>query len=805
MSSNDDLTPKPDSSAQDELSLGLEQLLQVALGHQKEGQLPEAEYLLKAILEIQPAHPQANHALGISLKLTSSPSASLSNFAAALKASPLEEQYWVSYLDTLIEAGETETAAEVLKLGQKHGLRNNSSPVIAGFVAAREPRSELPTTRQTRSTSQWHPPRTGARGPASKSLLVLKAHEQAPTDGEIRHFHQLFSQGQFSEMECLARDMVGRTPLHGYGWKVLGAALQAQNKLDDALLCMRKSVDLRSGDAEALNNLGSTLWKAGYPLDAEISLRRAITIKPGYVEAYSNLGITLLELGRFKEAEEQLRLAIKLNPDFAPAHSNLGLVCKDQGRLDEAETSLLRALQLNSQYHDALCNLGLVYQDQRQQRKAAEIFRHAMTLRPEDGNIHSNLLFCLLLESELSPQQLFAEHRAFGEKFEGPLRPDWPAHGNAKDPKRRLKIGIVSGDLFHHAVANFIGPLVKHWATNNTLALHAYYSHHVNDSVTEQLRNSFEHWNAVQSLSDADLAKKIQDDGIDILVDLSGHTARNRLLTFARKPAPIQVSWMGYPATTGLRSMDYYFAAEFLAPPGLMDDQFTEKLVTLKASAPLQASDLVADVNALPALGNGFLTFGSFNRPNKISPRVVALWSQVLRALPTARMFLAGIPDMENSAIASWFAEHGITKERLQFHARCDLATYLKLHQCVDIHLDTFPYSGGTTTLHALSMGVPTLTIPGKIAFSRVSGAEMNQVGLDNFVAGNPDEYLNLALYWSQNLDELATIRKGLPERLLSSHAGRPRVVADHIESAFRSMWRRWCGGLPAQSFAVSI
>jgi predicted O-linked N-acetylglucosamine transferase (SPINDLY family) len=347
--------------------------------------------------------------------------------------------------------------------------------------------------------------------------------------------------------------------------------------------------------------------------------------------------------------------------------------------------------------------------------------------------------------------------------------------------------------------------LVKHWATNNTLALHAYYSHHVNDSVTEQLRNSFEHWNAVQSLSDADLAKKIQDDGIDILVDLSGHTARNRLLTFARKPAPIQVSWMGYPATTGLRSMDYYFAAEFLAPPGLMDDQFTEKLVTLKASAPLQASDLVADVNALPALGNGFLTFGSFNRPNKISPRVVALWSQVLRALPTARMFLAGIPDMENSAIASWFAEHGITKERLQFHARCDLATYLKLHQCVDIHLDTFPYSGGTTTLHALSMGVPTLTIPGKIAFSRVSGAEMNQVGLDNFVAGNPDEYLNLALYWSQNLDELATIRKGLPERLLSSHAGRPRVVADHIESAFRSMWRRWCGGLPAQSFAVSI
>jgi protein O-GlcNAc transferase len=278
------------------------------------------------------------------------------------------------------------------------------------------------------------------------------------------------------------------------------------------------------------------------------------------------------------------------------------------------------------------------------------------------------------------------------------------------------------------------------------------------------------------------------------------------LLTFARKPAPVQVSWIGYPGTTGLSAVDYYLADRYFLPPGKFDSQFTEKLVYLPASAPFLPDKGAPAVNSLPATINGHLTFGSFNRITKLRPSVIELWSRLLRALPTARMLLGGMPqdDSGANALIDWFASEGIARERLSFHPRSNLAAYLDLHRQVDICLDTFPYTGGTTTNHALWMGVPTLTLAGQTAPGRQGAANLGYVGLDGFVAEDAADFQAKGLYWAGHLTELAQIRAGLRGRWEQSPVRKPEVIAEGVAQALRIMWQRWCAGLPPDSFEVA-
>jgi protein O-GlcNAc transferase len=397
----------------------------------------------------------------------------------------------------------------------------------------------------------------------------------------------------------------------------------------------------------------------------------------------------------------------------------------------------------------------------------------------------------------VEPQQLFAEHAAFGEQFEVPLRAGWPAHTNSKDPARVLHVGFVSGDLYDHAVASFLEPVLKHLVARHTLTLHAYYTHSREDAVTLRLRSYFAHWHAVPTLSDADLAHAIRADGIDILIDLSGHTAYNRLRTFAHKPAPLQVSWIGYPGTTGLQAIDYYLCERYWLPPGQLDWQFTEKLAYLPAGIIFQPSAEALPINALPALVQGHITFGSFNRPNKINDSVIVLWSMLLRSLPSARMLLGGIaPDSQQDLIQT-FALAGIESDRLTFYPRSTMADYLALHHQVDICLDTFPYGGGTTTLHAAWMGVPTLTLTGETPASRAGAALMNQLDLSRFSVTDIDDFVSQGLYWAEHLADLADIRQTMRQRFKASAMGQPERFADSLDATLRAMWLRWCRDLP--------
>lgn len=398
---------------------------------------------------------------------------------------------------------------------------------------------------------------------------------------------------------------------------------------------------------------------------------------------------------------------------------------------------------------------------------------------------------------------MFEEHLRFGEQFEAPLRHNWPQHTNTPDPDRILHVGFVSGDLRQHAIASFIEPVLIHLATYPKLCLHAYHNHASEDGITLRLKKLFAHWHPIVNLSDEALVTKILADGIDILIDLSGHTSKNRLLTFARKPAPLQATWMGFPGTTGLRAMDYYFTDRFTLPAGQFDDQFTEKIVHLPASAPFLPASDAPPVNMLPALHNGYVTFGSFNRLSKINSSVIALWSKVLRALPTSRMLLGGVAQGENTLLTEWFEQEGIARDRLSFHPRTQIKDYLGLHHQVDICLDTFPYNGGTTTLHALWMGVPTLTLSGQVAATRSGAAILSHAGLESFLADNEDAFLERGLQAASNLKELSIIRQGLRERFAKSAMGQPDIIANGLEQTLRILWQQWCNNQKTYSFEL--
>ena len=571
------------------------------------------------------------------------------------------------------------------------------------------------------------------------------------------------------------------------------------------MIANQKALEISPNDAEVHSNLGNTLQELGRLEDAEISLHKAIALKPDLAEAHNNMGLTLHQLGRLEEAEASYNKAIAIKPDFPEAHTNLGLTLHELGRLEEAEASYNKAIAIKPDYVEAHYNLGNTLQELGRLEEAETSYNKAIAIKPDYVEAHSNFIFYSSYNGLIDAEELYARHCRFGQLFEAPLRSHWPQHLNSREPERCLKIGFVSADLREHSMATFIGPLLELWARYPNLSLYAYYNHSINDKITEQLKRYFTHWQVVVCLSDAALADKIRADGIDILFDLSSHTAKNRLLTFARKPAPIQVSWMGYPGTTGLMAMDYYFNDRFHLRQGGLNAQFTEKIVYLPAGAPFQQIYKTSPINTLPSLKNGYVTFGSFNRSNKLSRPVVTLWSQLLRALPSSRMLLGGMPKVRNfDWLIDWFAQEGISSERLSFYQFCNAEAYLDLHHEVDICLDTFPYGGGTTTCHALWMGVPTLTLAGQTLPSRVGACLQSHAGLADFACYHEAEFIEKGLYWSNHLAELAIIRAGLRERFENSAMGQASVIAASVERALRIMWQRWCAGLPAESFEVS-
>jgi len=620
-------------------------------------------------------------------------------------------------------------------------------------------------------------------------------------------------------------------PVHHYN---LGSLYNALNKLDEAIACYRKALALRPDDAETLNNLGNTLKDQGMLDEAIDCYRKALAIRPDDATALNNLGIALKSQARLDEAiacyqralalrpddaqmhnhlgaalqcrgqsDEAIacyRRALAIQPDYAEAYTNLGIALTDRGNLDEAIACYRQALAVSPDYVIALNRLGLALNNRGAPDEAMACYRQALAIQPDSVEAHSNKLLIAHYAAQYSPAELLAEHLKFAEQFEAPLKPSWRPHTNTRDPEKRLKVGYVSPDLRHHAVAYFIEPVLAHH-DKSRVEVFCYYNHTRQDSFTDRLRAAADHWATCQDMPDERLAERIRADGIDILVDLAGHTGENRLLVFARKPAPVQVTYLGYINTTGLSAMDYRLTHIDADPPG-NEAYYSETLYRLPGDLwwCYRPPPGMPGVAPPPAIANGFVTFGSTNNIAKLSPETIATWADILRALPDARLLIASVPEgTARASLIERFAAQGIDSRRLIIHGRLPAPQFAELHQQIDIVLDPFPYNGGTTTCDALWLGVPVVALAGQEFVSRMGYALLKNIGLPELAAASRQDYVKIAVSLAGDPERLKTLRTGMRERLAASPLRDEAGFTRNLETAYREMWRKWCNGVQLQ------
>ncbi len=590
------------------------------------------------------------------------------------------------------------------------------------------------------------------------------------------------------------REAIRLQPENAESYCNLGALLDTQGQIDEAIACYRQSLALDASGAETHFCLAAALVKKG-EVDAAIqSYLCAIAFKQDFSAAYNNLGKLLKEQGKPDAERVVYEQAIAANPNDAEAHANQADMLRDSGNIEQAALAYQRALAIQPDMIRANNNLALVLRLMADTEGAKTCYQRVVAHPDVDALVFSGYLFFLQYLPQLSPEQVFAEHRRFSERFETPLKSSRQPHTNSRDPGRRLRIGYVSADFRNHAVATFIEPILANH-DKAQFEVFCYYNHKDVDSVTEHLMQFADHWISCAPMSDDDLAGRIRADGIDILVDLCGHTSHHRLLVFARKPAPIQMTWIGYAGTTGLDAMDYRITDVYMDPPGITEHLHSEQLIRLPNPAPYRPEPGCPEVNPLPALAGLPFTFGSLNAVVKINQEVANLWGRILNAVPGSRLMLGNITTGTlQKTLIERFGRAGVDESRLIFQPRRNMPEYLALHHQIDLGLDPFPYNGGTTTIHSLWMGVPVVSLEGKNMVSRCGSTMLSQAGLAEFVVPDQDAYFRLAVDLAHDLPRLNAIRQGLRSHIRAGQADHQRITRD-LEAEFRTIWEKWCSG----------
>ena len=600
----------------------------------------------------------------------------------------------------------------------------------------------------------------------------------------------LYAQGQLNEAISAYWQAIALKPNYAEAHYNLGNALKERGQLDEALAAYRQAIALNIHYARAHSNLGNVLKNKGQLDEAIVAHRQAIALNLRNAEAYSNLGNTLKDKGQFDEAIAAYRQAITLKPQYAEAYNNLGVTLNDKGHPDEALAACRQALALKPDYPGALNNFGNALKDQGQLDAAVAAYRQALALAPNDARIHSNLLYTLHFDPACDAHTLADENRRWNLQHATPLKSHIQPHTNDPTPDRRLKVGYVSPDFREQAESFFTVPLLENH-DHAACEIFCYSSVLRPDPITQRLRKHADVWRDVRGESDPALAHIIRRDGIDILVDLTMHMARNRAPLFARKPAPVQVCWLAYPGGTGLDTMDYRLTDAFMDPPDADTSCYVEH--SLRLPHCWVVYDPLINIPPRPPEQTGPITFGSLNNPGKLNDPLVALWARVLQATPHSRLLLLALSGDHRQRIGRIMANLGIAQDRLQFVGRMARPQYLRCYDQIDIALDPLPYNGITTTCDALYMGTPVLTLAGPTAAGRAGTALLSTIGLSDLVAHTPDEFVEKAAHLAADLPRLIDLRRGLRARLTASPLmDAPRFARD-IEAAYRHMWRQWC------------
>lgn len=568
----------------------------------------------------------------------------------------------------------------------------------------------------------------------------------------------------------------------------LATAHESLGSLPEAETFYREAIYIEPGYAQAHSNLGRILLATGLPNDAEAACHAALSAQPDLLDARFNLAVAQQRQGKLAQAEATIVTALGAMPRNANLRRFLGVLRHSQGNLSGAEEALRNAISNAPELSEAHDNLAGVLLDRGGVEEAEACFKHALNLNPQDSRAHSNLLLCRNYY-ETDPDTLFEAHKAWVVQHAKDIHAP-PARERALNA--RLRIGYVSADFRRHSVAYFFEPLLQHH-DRSQFEVYCYANLENPDAVTERLQFLADHWRWVSGLTDDQVAEAIREDNIDILVDLSGHSAGNRLKVFQRRPAPVQASWLGYPNTTGLETMDYRITDAVSDPEGA-DCHATESLVRLENGFLCYGPPNDApDVAPPPVLRTGYATFGSFNNLRKITPDTVETWSEILKRVPSSKLLIKARPFSDAPTAdhyRSLFAERGIDKERLIFRTAVaasndHLATYAE----IDIGLDSSPYNGTTTTCEALWMGVPVVTLCGDRHAGRVGASLLTQTGLEKFISTDRNTYIETATAMAHDIQGLADLRQSLRGRLAKSSLCDAAGFCQRMEKAFIQMW----------------
>ena len=606
-----------------------------------------------------------------------------------------------------------------------------------------------------------------------------------------------YQSGDYTRTLALTDAVLAATPDAADARHLRGVAAYKAGRLGEAVLDLTEAIRLDPSRADFRWNITPMLRGLGRLAEAEVQGREAVRLAPTAPEAHNNLATVYKDMGRLAEAEAHLRHAVTLRPGYSDAWSNLSWTLSLAGNAREAEAAARRAFEINPRDANALNNIGTALMHQDRLPEAADCFKGAVALKPDFAVAHSNYLFCLNYRTDLEPEEIFDAYRDWDRAHAAPLRPAAPSYLGSRDPDRPLRIGYVSPDFRYHAVSFFIEQLIAaHDQARYEVTCYAEVANP--DAVTDRFKRHAARWRSTVGMSDADLADLIQSDAIDILVDLAGHTSGNRLLAFARKPAPIQVAHMvGAGTTTGLSAMDALLIDETLCPAGA-ERGFSERPIRLsRMPISYRPPEDMPGVAPLPAERNGYVTFGCFSRPARINEEVLRAWVRILKSVPDSRLVLNSKPFREEESCIAWhgrFADLGLEPGRVKLVYTSPQPRTWEAYGTIDIALDPFPHNAGTTTIEALWLGVPVVSLAARPPVGRFGAAILGSVGLADWVTQDIDAYVARAATAASNIGALARLRKALREKFKASPLGSGGApLAREVEAAYRALWTEYC------------
>jgi predicted O-linked N-acetylglucosamine transferase (SPINDLY family) len=586
--------------------------------------------------------------------------------------------------------------------------------------------------------------------------------------------------------------VIAGKPDFAQGVVTLALTFEGLGELPAAAECYQRALELEPGLYQAAERLKSVRVEQSVLVAVTSGARNSETDE-NPADLFTALGATLRTAGAADHATSWYRAALRLNPQSAYVHTALGAIHSDAGRFDEAVVDFQRALAIDETFDPARGYLDTALDEAGRHIELEAVNRDAIALHPDDPLAQSVLLFNMQFWPHISASDILAEARAWNARHARPLTAQALPLRNDRSPERRLRIGYVSPDFKSHVLSLYTIPLLQNHA-HREFEIYCYSSVDKASSETARIRASADVWREVAELDDSALANVIRQDQIDILVDITMHMIGRRLLTFARRPAPIQITWLAYPGTTGLEAMDYRLSDPFLDPPGESSEAYTEETLRLPDSFwcydPLTNGP---EVSPLPALARGRITFGCLNHFRKVNDGVLRLWARVLSAVPDSRLLLLAPEGNVRHRIRSLFDDAGVKHERVEFVGRCTRLDYLIRYRQIDICLDTFPYNGHTTSLDALWMGVPTVTLAGETVVGRAGVCQAMNVGLPELVASTHEQYVQAAASLAGNLEHLSVLRQTLRARLQQSPLMDAPRFARNLESIYRDVWRRFC------------